>query len=160
MSKIYVVRNDDTFVGIADDIAGARLLALDDADDFKIRQVLARGFAKLFKKHLIKLEHPTINSLRLYLRRLLMKFLIDPISLPLKSLLLEERLVQNSDSRSILTVMSTLLSSVKDLFMKSYRPLLKELVLLTLYHVGVLVIPQFLNVLKDFMETLLIFLRI
>lgn len=64
MSKIYVIRNDDTFVGIAEDLAGARLLALDDADDFKIRQVLARGFAKLFKKHLVKLEHPHYKFLK------------------------------------------------------------------------------------------------
>lgn len=58
MNRVYVIRNDNTFVGIADDVKSARLLAQDDADDFKIRQVLAKGFAKLFKKHLVKLEHP------------------------------------------------------------------------------------------------------
>lgn len=49
MSKIYVIRNDKTFVGVADNINEAKLLAQDDADDYKIGQVLAKGFAKLFK---------------------------------------------------------------------------------------------------------------
>lgn len=64
MNKIYVIRNDNTFVGIADDINAARFLAQDDADDFKIRQVLKRGFAKLFKKYRVKLEHPRYKFLQ------------------------------------------------------------------------------------------------
>lgn len=63
MSKIYVIRNDNTFVGIADDMSGAKLLAQDDADDFKIAQIVAKGFFKLFRKHLIKLEHPRYKFL-------------------------------------------------------------------------------------------------
>ena len=64
MAKIYIIRNDKTFVGIADNLADAKLIAQEDADDFKINQILAKGFLKLFKKHLVKLEHPRYTFLQ------------------------------------------------------------------------------------------------
>lgn len=63
-NKIYVIRNDKTFVGIAENLHNAKLLAQDDADDFKITQILAKGFIKLFRKHLVKLEHPRYTFLQ------------------------------------------------------------------------------------------------
>ena len=61
---IHVVRNDNYYVGKAETMFEAKLLAQDDADDFKIRQVLAKGFAKLFLKKLVTLEHPRYTFLK------------------------------------------------------------------------------------------------
>lgn len=55
---IFVIRNENFYVGKAETMSEAKLLAQDDADDFKFRQMFAKGFAKLFLKKLVKLEHP------------------------------------------------------------------------------------------------------